>query len=145
MHPDNRLIFGHHDDNALSFHVFDVNQCQVVSDAQITTPYNDIEAIAWPSANCTKLQMALRAFFTALSEKDDIFLGEDRHLRTTLEGQTYQGQMAEQVTPGIAPEDGNLQLVAIPDTNDDGIDDFLITYPDGQQQILHYLGTTLEE
>jgi WD40 repeat protein len=145
MHPDNRLIFGLHDDDALSFHGFDVNQCVVVADAKITTPYHDIEAIAWPSANCTARQMALRAYFIALSEEDDLFIGEDRNLRITLEGQTYQGQLAEAVIPGPVQADGKLQLIAIPDTNDDGIDDFLITYPDGQQQELYYFGTTTEE
>ena len=141
MHPDNRLMFGLHDDKALSFHVFDVNQCQVVVDTQITTPYNDIEAIAWPSANCTALQMALRAFFIGLLETDDIFVGEDRNLRVTFEGQTHQGQLAAEITQGQIPANGQLQLVAIPDANQDGIDDFLITYPNGQQQVLYYFGT----
>lgn len=145
MLPDNHLAFGIHQDKQLSFHVYDINQCQVVTEAQIQTSYNDIEGIAWPSANCTAIQLALRAFLTALSESDDIFLGQDRNLRAPLENQVYQGQLAELVTQGSVPEDGQLHLVAIADANEDGIDDFLITYPDGKQQVLYYLGTTTLE
>jgi hypothetical protein len=140
MRPDNHLVFGIHDDNALSFYVYDISRCQTVAGAQIQTPYNDIEAIAWPSANCTALQLALRAFFLALSDKDEVFIGQDRQLRAKLDGQTHQGVLAEQLTQGPAPADGQLQLTAIPDANADGIDDFLITYPNGEQQVLYYLG-----
>ena len=61
--------------------------------------------------------MALRAFFIGLSK--DTFIGENRDLRITMEGQIYQGQLAEQVTQGPVLKDGKLQLIAIPDTNDD--------------------------
>ncbi|HEW97604.1 MAG: hypothetical protein DRR00_23395 [Candidatus Parabeggiatoa sp. nov. 3] len=140
--PDDRLAFGIHDDQALSFHVFDPEQCQTVQGSRIQTPYNDIEAIAWPSANCTQMQKALQAFFITLSENQDIYLGEDRNLRVSIDGQIYQGQLALEKTQGIPPSDGQLHLIGIPDANEDGIDDFLITYPDGQQQILYYQGIT---
>jgi hypothetical protein len=140
MRPDNHLVFGIHDDNELSFYVYDISTCQTVAGAQIQTPYNDIEAIAWPSANCTALQLALRAFFIALSDKDEVFIGQDRQWRASLDGQTHQGLLAEQLTQGPAPADGQLQLIAIPDANADGIDDFLITYPNGEQQVLYYIG-----
>jgi hypothetical protein len=141
MHPNNRLLFGLHEDGVLSFHVFDANQCQVDLEARITTPYNDIEAIAWPTANCTVLQTALRVFLTALSQ-DDIFIGEDRNVRVNLDTQVFQGQLAEEIGQGSVPADGKLQLVAIPDANGDGKDDFLITYPDGKQQVLYFFGIT---
>ena len=47
---------------------------------------------------------------------------------------------AETTTQGTPPVDGQIQMVAIPDTNGDGIDDFTITYPDGLQQVLYYQG-----
>jgi len=45
------------------------------------------------------------------------------------------------VTP---PSDEVLNLVAIPDANQDRQNDFLITYPDGQQQVLFYLGIAVQ-
>jgi len=142
--PDDRLAFGIHDDQALSFHVYDPEQCQTVQGSLIQTPYNDIEAIAWPSANCTQMQKALQAFFITLSENQDIYLGEDRNLRVSIDGQIYQGQLALEKTQGLPPSDGQLHLIGIPDANEDGIDDFLISYPSGQQQILYYQGLTEE-
>ena len=136
-------MFGLHEDDALSFHFFDVEQCEEIWDSKIITPYNDIEAIAWPTASCTILQTALKVFLAALSE-DDFFVGEDRNVRGNLGGLVYQGQLAEAITQGSVPEDDKLKLVAIPDTNADGNDDFLITYPDGKQQILYFLGTVEE-
>jgi len=138
--PDDRLAFSIHHDDQLSFHVYDISQCQTIDNAKIITPFNDIEAIGWPTANCTTQQQALRAFFTALSNSDNIFLGEDRNLRVPLDHQTYQGQLAESTTQGTPT--GELQLIAIPDANQDGTDDFLITYPDGKQQTLYFLGLT---
>ena len=143
MGPDKRLVFGRHSQTSLSFHLYDADNCQMVTEGQINTPYHDIEAIAWPQANCTALQRALRAFFLALSD-DEVFIGTDRTIRFTLEGQTHHGLLSEQVAPGPVPENGPVHLVAIFDVNEDGIDDFLITYPDGQQQVLYYLGFTEE-
>jgi hypothetical protein len=138
--PDDHLAFGIHDDNQLSFHVYDISQCQTINNAKIVTPFNDIEAIAWPTADCTTQQQALRAFFTALSTSDNIFLGEDGNLRVPLDDQIYQGQLAESITQGTAT--GELQLTPIPDANQDGTDDFLVSYPDGKQQTLYFLGLT---
>ena len=143
IHPNGHLMFGLHEDDALSFHFFDVEQCEEIWDSKIITPYNDIEAIAWPTTNCTILQTALKVFLAALSE-DDFFVGEDRNVRVNLGSLVYQGQLAEEIIQGSVPEDDKLKLVAIPDTNADGNDDFLITYPDGKQQILYFLGTVEE-
>ncbi len=144
MGPDNQLVFGRHEPTSLSFHLYDAENCQMVTNAQINTHYHDIEAIAWPSANCTAQQRALRAFFLALSD-EDVFIGADRMIRFSNDGQTHQGLLSEQVTQGLVPENGQLHLVAIFDANEDGIDDFLITYPDGLQQVLYYLGLTEPE
>jgi hypothetical protein len=43
------------------------------------------------------------------------------------------------ITKGTAPSNGELNIVSIPDKNQDGINDFLITYPDGTQQILYFI------
>ncbi len=76
-----------------------------------------------------------------------MFVGEDSHLRITLEGQTYRGQLAEEITHGLhglAPVGGNLFLKALPDANADGIDDFQIIYPNGDRQVLYYFGLVTE-
>lgn len=138
--PDDRLAFGIHDDKQLSFHIYDADACQTINHAKMRIPFNDVEAIAWPTVNCNAQQQALRAFLTVLS--DDIFVGEDRNLRVSLDGQTHVGQLAEETTQGIPTVDGQVQLVAIPDANGDGLDDFIITYPDGMQQVLYYQGIT---
>ncbi|MCV6637765.1 carboxypeptidase regulatory-like domain-containing protein [Candidatus Albibeggiatoa sp. nov. NOAA] len=136
--PDDTLAFGIHNDNQLGLYAYDAAACQVVEQAKITTPFNDIEAIAWPTADCTTQQATLNAFIAALS--DDSFIDENGKVRITLEGQTYSGQLAELITQGVAPNNGKINLVAIPDANADGLDDFLITYSDGSQQVLYYLG-----
>ena len=142
MRPDNQLVFGNHEEDNLNFNVYNVSQCKVVEGEQLRTSYHDIEAIVWPAANCTARESALRAFLTALSQQE-VFIGADRYVQVTLEGQTHHGQLAEAVTQGSATN-GKLHLAAIPDANQDGIDDFLITYPDGQQQVLYYLKVTGE-
>lgn len=43
------------------------------------------------------------------------------------------------VTKGTAPINGELAISSVPDKNQDGINDFLITYPDGSQQILYFI------
>lgn len=43
------------------------------------------------------------------------------------------------ITKGTAPANGELNISSIPDKNQDGINDFLITYPDGSQQILFFI------
>ncbi|WP_353572585.1 FG-GAP-like repeat-containing protein [Candidatus Albibeggiatoa sp. nov. BB20] len=136
--PDDTLAFGIHNDNKLGLYAYDPAACQVVEQAKIITLFNDIEAIAWPTVDCTTQQAALRAFLSALS--DESFIDENRNVRIVLEGQTYSGQLAESITQGAIPVNAELNLVAIPDANDDGLDDFLITYPDGTQQVLYYLG-----
>ena len=47
--PDDTLIFGYHDQNDLSLGVLDVENCSITAQENITTPYNDVEGIAWPS------------------------------------------------------------------------------------------------
>ena len=143
MRPDGTLIFGNHEQEDLNFHVYKVKTCEVLSEAQISTAYHDIEAIAWPNQPCTSNQQALKAFLTALSNQD-VFVGEDRNLRISLEGQTHRGQLAEEITHGPAPVGNNLFLKAWPDANADGIDDFRIIYPNGDEQILYYFGSVTD-
>ena len=50
--PDNRLLFGTHQDQTFSIHLFDPSNCSVVADFDILTPFNDIEGIALPENAC---------------------------------------------------------------------------------------------
>lgn len=52
---------------------------------------------------------------------------------------TYKGVFDYFVTKGTAPANGELTIASIPDKNQDGINDFLIIYPDGSQQILYVI------
>ena len=52
MMPDNRLLFGTHQDKTLSIHAFDLESCSVIAGFDILTPFNDIEGIALPQNAC---------------------------------------------------------------------------------------------
>jgi hypothetical protein len=52
MLPDNRLLFGTHQDPTFSIHLLDLASCSVITDADIVTPFNDIEGIALPQNAC---------------------------------------------------------------------------------------------
>ena len=52
MLPNNRLLFGTHQDKTFSIHLFDLASCSVIADADIVTPFNDIEGIALPQNAC---------------------------------------------------------------------------------------------
>ena len=45
--PDGSLIFGYHDHKDLVVGVLDVGNCNIVADEKISTPYNDVEGLAW--------------------------------------------------------------------------------------------------
>jgi trimeric autotransporter adhesin len=51
----------------------------------------------------------------------------------------YKGVFDYFVTKGLTPSNGELNIASIPDKNQDGINDFLITYPDGSQQIMYFI------
>jgi len=138
-HPQGTLIYASHLANDISLHSLAPQECAVLADAAIKADFNDIEGIAWPQHNCSAQQLALRAFFNAFAD-EAVFIGEDNQVRVELAGQIHLGRLAENLTTGTPPSDGRLHLIAIPDANQDGQDDYLITYPDGQQQVLFYLG-----
>ena len=51
--PDDTLIFGRHGNGNLPLGVMDVTNCQILAEQKITTHYNDVEGIAWPTKTCT--------------------------------------------------------------------------------------------
>jgi hypothetical protein len=55
MLPDGILLIGIHEDKGFSLQAFDVDNCQVIPDFSIpTTPFDDVEGIAFPVEACTK-------------------------------------------------------------------------------------------
>ncbi|RKZ46575.1 MAG: hypothetical protein DRR00_23875, partial [Candidatus Parabeggiatoa sp. nov. 3] len=58
----------------------------------------------------------------------------------TLNGENHQLQLDNQITPGTPPADGQIQVTLGNDQNGDGLEDYQITYPNGDQQTLYYQG-----
>jgi secreted trypsin-like serine protease len=52
--PDDSLIFGFHGSHTLTFGVVNVPTCQMAMKTELTTPYNDVEGIAWPTKACVE-------------------------------------------------------------------------------------------
>ena len=143
--PDGSLIYGFHQDAKLGIHTLDVNACQTLTEARIDTPYNDIEGIAWP-ATCGPTNLdALRAYLENLDGVEKVDIQPSGAIEVTLNGEIHQSQLAETVSPGTPSAEGQLLMEPIADQNDDGIDDFQITYPSGDQQIMYYLGIKTDE
>jgi hypothetical protein len=52
MLSNNYLLFGTHQDQTFSIHLLELDSCSVITDADIVTPFNDIEGIALPQDAC---------------------------------------------------------------------------------------------
>ncbi len=143
--PDGLFVYGFHNDNQLAIHSFDVSACQTVTDGRIDTPYNDIEGIAWPNRVCPSENLAaLRAYLESLDGVSAVDITASGTISVTQNGQTYYSQLDNSsLVAGTPPSDGKLILTQIPDDNCDGIDDSKVTYPSGDQQIIHHFGTQM--
>lgn len=142
MRPDGFLVYGFDKDTQLGIHTYDINQCQTIEDAQIDTPYYDIEGIAWSTRNCLSSNLeALRTYFESLEGFEGIIIEEtEGTISVTLDGKIYKSQLDPQVTSSTPPPNGLLVVEPINDVNEDGTEDYRITYPSGDQQILYNLG-----
>ena len=49
--PDDSLIFGFHGKTTLSLGAIDITTCQIIAEKEISTGYNDVEGIAYPSCH----------------------------------------------------------------------------------------------
>ncbi len=54
-------------------------------------------------------------------------------------GLTYRGQFDYPVIPGAPPPGGTIQFRPYPDINQDGYSDFLVVFPNGDQQFMFFL------
>jgi len=138
--PNGLLVYGFENDAQLGIHTFDVETCQTLDNARIQTPYYDIEGIAWPTQACPPSNLeALKTYFESVEAKD-IIINQDGAISVLLNDERFYGQLAEEIEKTTPPSDGLLVFTPIDDANADDKDDYLITYPSGDQQILYYLG-----
>ncbi len=138
--PDGLLIYAFHKDSELGIHTFDVNNCQTITDDRVITPFNDIEGIAWPICGELSNLDYLRTYLNGLDGVTQVDIQSSGAIAVTQNGEIHQSQLAETVIPGEPPVDAQLVMTPIVDQNGDGIDDFQITYPSGDQQVVYYLG-----
>lgn len=54
--PKGFLLLGAHKDDSLKLHAFDTETCQLVAEADILIPYDDVEGLAMPPAPCTMIK-----------------------------------------------------------------------------------------
>lgn len=111
----------------------DVHQSHVIKQVTIHNVTTKFEP--------TTHENALLAYLEDWKEADRVNLDEDGTVIITGKEKTFYAQLDEQIIAGTPPSDGLLTLTPIEDSNDDGIDDYLITYANGEQQILYYFDT----
>jgi len=138
--PDGLFVYGFHDDQQLRIYTYDIQQCQTVTDGQIDTAFYDVEGIAWPDFECVWSNQDLLQMYLESIGYTDVVIDTEGHISAVLAGETHLSQLDSQITQGTPPTDGQLRLTEIEDANGDGIKDFQITYPNGEQQTLFYLG-----
>jgi len=83
---------------------------------------------------------ALRIYLEGLDGVDAVNI-DGNAVSVIMLAQIHQGVLNGEVTQGPPPNEF-VVFTGIADANGDGIDDFEVTYPSGDQQTLFYLGTT---
>ncbi|MDD2814146.1 MAG: cadherin-like domain-containing protein [Thiotrichaceae bacterium] len=82
---------------------------------------------------------ALQSYFKEMGLKQ-FSIDDHGKLSVTFDGKTHYGMFSFILEQGSANAEQKLTLKAIPDANADGVDDFVVIYPNGQTQLLLYLG-----
>ena len=52
--PGDSLLFGFHGSHNLNIGIIEPSNCHLIAEKTISTPYNDVEGIAWPEKACAK-------------------------------------------------------------------------------------------
>jgi len=52
--PGDLLLFGFHGSHNMNIGVIEPSNCNLIAEKTISTPYNDVEGIAWPAKSCAK-------------------------------------------------------------------------------------------
>ncbi|MCP4699509.1 MAG: hypothetical protein GY862_22075, partial [Gammaproteobacteria bacterium] len=93
------------------------------------------------AASCLAYQDAFLACLRDLDGVDGAELDTGGFITITMSGgEVYQSKLAESVTAGEAPADGQFQINPAGDIDGNGIEDFEVIYPGGERQIIYYLG-----
>jgi hypothetical protein len=82
---------------------------------------------------------ALRQFFRQLGA-DKVAIDKEGNLSVVISGKVYQGFLSYPIPLESKESADEITLTPVGDNNDDGYDDFVITYADGNTQMLFYLG-----
>ncbi len=84
---------------------------------------------------------ALQSFLETVPEAREVVLHDDGRVSVTIGSVVYEGVFAYDKSLPIGPlQNDRMEMTAVPDANGDGVDDFMVTYPDGSMQILFVLG-----
>jgi hypothetical protein len=83
---------------------------------------------------------ALQSYFKEMGLKQ-FSIDDHGKLSVTFDGKTHYGMFSFVLEQGTANTEQKLTLKAISDANADGVDDFVVIYPNGQTQLLLYLGS----
>jgi RHS repeat-associated protein len=130
-------------DNLLANPIGDANN-DGIEDLLIAYPSGDQQVFYYFGTNTeSALLTALRRYFESFGA-EAVVINTDGSVFFTLEGKTYQGQLAAETRAGTPPSDGFLILTPIGDANADGINDYEITYPNGTRQTLYSFFKELE-
>ncbi len=92
------------------------------------------EQVFYPAA---AHQQELRAVLLGFPGASDVTFYKNGKLSVTISGHIYSAVCDYVVKPGVA--NTVTQLLVIPDKNGDGSDDILVTYANGEQQILYIM------
>jgi uncharacterized repeat protein (TIGR01451 family) len=78
------------------------------------------------------------------STAQQVIIESDGLVSFKLDNQSYRGVIDYLVTKGTPPDTGILQIEAIADMNGDGIEDWMLIYPDGERQMLFQVKEVVE-
>lgn len=83
---------------------------------------------------------ALEQYFYDVLKATDVTIDEDGKVTAIIDKIKYSGMLSTLLPETDTSNSGTLGFKQVPDINADGYDDYIVTYPDGQQQQLFYLG-----
>jgi len=83
---------------------------------------------------------ALEQYFYNVLQASEVSITEDGEVSVTIDNMKYSGVLSILLPEANTSSEGELAFEQVPDLNADGYDDYIITYPNGQQQQLFYLG-----
>ena len=80
----------------------------------------------------------MKNLIASVSGVESVILGVDGIISILLDGQTYRVVMAYEVSSG-GPSRPSASIEPVADANGDGVSDFVIVYPNGNQQLMYLI------